>query len=206
MSMWYNQNKYSNLYFAIISKAKHREHLSQQSEKHHVQPKSLGGSNEKSNIVDLTLREHFICHRLLLKMVSGNNKRKMTYALYRMQHYGKNKSSRIKASKSYELLREQFIKDLYASKAENKEEFVAKLKATLSTPESHQRKIEAALACSTPEVNAKKSISAKKRRWSDEVKKKMSDARKALYADPARKAEIVAKAMATRASDPIPGF
>ena len=30
-------------------------------EKHHIQPKSLGGSNKKENLVRLTAREHFIC-------------------------------------------------------------------------------------------------------------------------------------------------
>ena len=37
-------------------------------EKHHVIPKSLGGSNSSSNLVNLTAREHFIAHLLLSKM------------------------------------------------------------------------------------------------------------------------------------------
>lgn len=34
-------------------------------ERHHVIPKCLGGSNSKDNLVELTAREHFICHWLL---------------------------------------------------------------------------------------------------------------------------------------------
>ena len=35
-------------------------------ESHHIIPKCLGGSNSKSNIINLTFREHYICHLLLV--------------------------------------------------------------------------------------------------------------------------------------------
>ena len=37
-------------------------------ERHHIIPKSEGGSNETSNLVYLTAREHYICHLLLAKI------------------------------------------------------------------------------------------------------------------------------------------
>jgi hypothetical protein len=37
-------------------------------ERHHIIPHCLGGSNDNSNIVKLTAREHFVCHLLLTKM------------------------------------------------------------------------------------------------------------------------------------------
>lgn len=37
-------------------------------EKHHIIPKSLGGSNEQNNLVRLTYREHYIAHWLLTKI------------------------------------------------------------------------------------------------------------------------------------------
>jgi hypothetical protein len=40
----------------------------------------LGGSNEDSNKIKLTLREHFICHMLLTKMLEGKAKSKMIWA------------------------------------------------------------------------------------------------------------------------------
>jgi len=34
-------------------------------ERHHILPRSLGGSNDPQNLVKLTVREHYIAHRLL---------------------------------------------------------------------------------------------------------------------------------------------
>lgn len=85
MSAMYLQNKYTRWYYNIIQRAKTRE-ISGYIERHHIIPKSLGGNNSKDNLVDLTAREHFICHWLLTKMVSGVSKQKMVYALHAMLH------------------------------------------------------------------------------------------------------------------------
>ena len=55
-------------------------------EKHHIVPKSLGGSNDASNLVKLTAREHFIAHLLLSKMYPEGSAQwvKMQKALIRM--------------------------------------------------------------------------------------------------------------------------
>lgn len=37
-------------------------------ESHHILPRSLGGTDDKSNLVNLTAREHYICHLLLTKI------------------------------------------------------------------------------------------------------------------------------------------
>lgn len=34
-------------------------------ERHHILPKSLGGTDEENNLIDLFAREHFIAHKLL---------------------------------------------------------------------------------------------------------------------------------------------
>lgn len=75
-------NKYTQWYFKIIESAKNNH--DGYFEKHHIVPKSLGGSNSKTNIVKLTARQHFICHLLLVKMTSGNDKRKMIFAAHHM--------------------------------------------------------------------------------------------------------------------------
>ncbi len=49
-------------------------------EEHHVIPKSLGGSNKKSNLVLLTPEEHYICHSLLPDFCDGPSKYKMLRA------------------------------------------------------------------------------------------------------------------------------
>ena len=49
------------------------------SEKHHIIPKSMGGSNSPDNLVRLTGREHFIAHRLLAKIHGGRMWLAVTY-------------------------------------------------------------------------------------------------------------------------------
>jgi hypothetical protein len=83
-------NKYTKYYFSIISNAKSRTlPPNTYIEKHHIIPKSLGGNNSKDNLVSLTAREHFVCHKLLVKMLEGKNKAKMSFAFWRLVH-GKN--------------------------------------------------------------------------------------------------------------------
>lgn len=74
-------NKYTHVYLALIKRAGERT-LEGYAETHHIIPKSLGGGNTKSNLVRLTAREHLLCHRLLVRMVDGEAKRKMSYALH----------------------------------------------------------------------------------------------------------------------------
>ena len=77
-------NKYSKLYHNITSNAKQRI-IEGYTELHHIIPQSLGGSNDKDNLVELTAREHFICHWLLIKMTEGDDRSKMLYALKGMK-------------------------------------------------------------------------------------------------------------------------
>ena len=77
-------NKYSKLYYKITSNAKQRI-TDGYTELHHIIPQSMGGSNDKENLVDLTAREHFICHWLLIKMTEGKDRSKMLYALNGMK-------------------------------------------------------------------------------------------------------------------------
>jgi hypothetical protein len=43
-------------------------------ERHHIQPKCLGGTDDHKNLVRLTAREHFVVHHLLTKIHSGCSK------------------------------------------------------------------------------------------------------------------------------------
>lgn len=80
----YLDNKYTKWYNSIISKAQTRA-LDSYTEKHHIIPRSLGGTNLPDNLVKLTGREHFICHWLLIKMVAGPAREKMVYAFRMMR-------------------------------------------------------------------------------------------------------------------------
>jgi hypothetical protein len=73
-------------------------------EKHHIIPKSLGGSDAKNNLVVFTPREHCLAHMLLAKMYSGSSKAKMITAISSMvQLRNKNRSSI--TTREYERLR-----------------------------------------------------------------------------------------------------
>jgi hypothetical protein len=77
-------------------------------EKHHILPRSLGGSDDPSNIVALTAREHYIAH-LLLHKIYGRSE--TAFALWMMQCRTEEGSKRIiKSSRMYQWAREQFVK------------------------------------------------------------------------------------------------
>jgi len=100
-------NKYTNCYFSIIATAKSRILSSMvYTEKHHIIPKSLGGSNLSDNLVRLTAREHFICHLLLPKMTSGLAKRGMAYASWQMT-FANNRDRYKPTARIYELIKTQ---------------------------------------------------------------------------------------------------
>lgn len=102
-------NKYNTWYNNITEKARTRT-LDGYKERHHIIPVSLGGSNNKENLVDLTAREHFICHWLLVKMYTGESKAKMVYALNGMKRngqYTQRYETKI-TSRVYENLKKEF--------------------------------------------------------------------------------------------------
>ena len=78
-----NINKYHKWYDQLIDRARNRT-IEGYVERHHIVPKSLGGTNEISNLVALTAREHLIAHMLLPRFVE--NKAPMWLAVYMMMH------------------------------------------------------------------------------------------------------------------------
>jgi len=96
----FTKNKYHCWYNQIVVRAKGRE-LDGYCERHHIKPKALGGNNDRSNIVCLTYREHFLAHWLLTKFTKGADRKKMLHALGRMCCVGKHQ--RVFASWRYAL-------------------------------------------------------------------------------------------------------
>lgn len=58
---------YAKHYEKLIQRARERV-IDGYIERHHIVPRSMGGSNAKANIVRLTPEEHFLAHLLLVKM------------------------------------------------------------------------------------------------------------------------------------------
>jgi hypothetical protein len=70
------------IYEAIIAKVKSENRFKLKKdqegytyyEHHHIIPKCIGGTNDKKNLILLTAREHYICHKLLTYIYKGNKK------------------------------------------------------------------------------------------------------------------------------------
>ncbi len=112
----FNNSKYSKWYFNLIES---RREMVRNCfvERHHIVPRCLGGKNDSTNLVGLTPREHYICHRLLLEMVDDSKqKRKMAYALMAMGMLNsKEKGLQRISSRQYETIR-NICKEYYTGK------------------------------------------------------------------------------------------
>jgi hypothetical protein len=65
---------YKLIHDSIINRAKSRVLPKEvYTERHHIIPRCMGGSDDKSNLVDLTAKEHFIVHKLLVGIYPDSN-------------------------------------------------------------------------------------------------------------------------------------
>lgn len=168
-------NKYNKCYYSIITRAQARVlPASTYVERHHIVPKSLGGSNAKSNIAALTAREHLICHLLLVKMTNGDAKSKMACAAMRMMFSSKNHTRCPPNSRTYETIR-SLVAELKRGKTGYKHSDESKKKISESklgksrtiSPEWRDKII-------------KSQTGMKKSPCSEERKKKISDAQRGI--------------------------
>ena len=97
---------YKQIYNQLISKRQQETPPENcYTETHHIKPKCLGGTNETTNLVKLTAREHYIAHLLLAKIYN-------TYGMYAAVIYmqtGRFKNRKFKFnSRLYQKIREEF--------------------------------------------------------------------------------------------------
>lgn len=84
-------------YTRLVERARTRELADDvYSEKHHVVPKCVGGTDDASNLVDLTAREHALAHVLLARAYPDEPK--LSYAAWWMLN-------RCKTTRTYEWVR-----------------------------------------------------------------------------------------------------
>jgi hypothetical protein len=145
----------SQLYHRIVqsAKAKNREKgNSHYYEAHHIIPKCLGGSGEvyqwksHDNIVLLTPKEHFVCHKLLCQMYPDNQK--LAYALWRLcNQVNKYQSNRLQIS-AREYMQAKELCSIVTSKrlkgvpktTQHKEALSKAISAAHNTPEIREQK------------------------------------------------------------------
>jgi len=104
-------NKYKQWYTNITERAKNR-YLDSYTESHHIVPRSLGGGDGADNLVNLTAREHFVCHWLLVKMTTGQEHHKMLNALrmMRAEKQGQHRYNTKITARVYENIKQEYAK------------------------------------------------------------------------------------------------
>jgi hypothetical protein len=104
--MEYGMN-YKKIYDNIVNFRKHNA-FDGYVESHHIIPKCLGGDDSSDNLVNLSAKEHFICHLLLTKIYRNDKSySKLIHAFLMMLVSSKNQE-RYLTSKKYEILRAGF--------------------------------------------------------------------------------------------------
>jgi hypothetical protein len=147
-------------------------------EKHHIVPRSMGGSNKKDNLVALSLRLHFLAHWLLWKAYKNA---KMANAFWTMACCNGSKLN----SKTYAMVRNLAADAISKSRrgkttSDKQKQVVSKLMSgRIVSPETCQRISEAKRGKKqSPEHTAKLSASRIGNKASAETKLKMSLAKK----------------------------
>lgn len=173
--MIFIDNKYLKIYQDICNRAKTRK-LEGYKEKHHIIPRSLGGTNDADNIAILTAREHFVCHLLLVKMTLHNNKSKMVFALNCMMNRKTESMDRyVPCSRMFEILR------IHLSEAHKQIGRSAQHKEAIS--KAHTGKIVSDETKQKMSIASKNNIvggAVKGSKRSNETKQKISSSRKGI--------------------------
>ena len=187
------ENKYYEWYKRLTTKRDRI--LDGYTEKHHIVPRSFGGSNKIENLVVLTAREHFIAHLLLTKCTKGVFKQKMGYALWNMVNRDKGLRTN---SKTYEIIRNAHIAMLSKQNSgsgnpmfgkhlsnETKEKISAKTKGSKGS----KRSLETRAKISKANIGTKNSMFgvAKTEEFILDTRKRM------INNNPMKKEEVVAR-------------
>lgn len=138
----YLSNKYTKWYNNIILKSSNRIIVGY-SENHHIIPKSCGGKDIKSNIANLTAKEHFICHWLLTKMLTGKNKTKMIFAFKMMFVINKDQERYRPPAYLHEIAVANSAKEFCGYK--HSEETKARMRAAIRPPVSDATRLATSL-------------------------------------------------------------
>lgn len=158
----------NRIYNNIIDRAKSRSLIGYK-ERHHIIPRCIGGLDDDQNLVDLTAREHFICHLLLAKIYNHHGLWSAAWLMSNKKTVG---------SRQYEWLKHRFSEEhsnFMKGKNFNTPESIKKgietrrANGTLNKSEETRRKISKAtmgrIVPTTEEKRLKNSIASKDRKW-----------------------------------------
>jgi hypothetical protein len=172
---------YERHYNSLIERARNRLLTDCYVERHHVVPKCIGGTDDASNLVQLTAREHYVAHQLLVKM--HPDVPNLVFAVRMMTGSAK---TNVRNNREYEWVRKKWA--LAASKlhsgkplsSDHKNKIRQALKGRELSEETKKRMIAARTGKKRGPYNI--DPARPKRTYSDETRKKMSEARIAYVA------------------------
>ena len=124
-------------------------------ERHHIIPKSMGGSDDESNLIYLTGKEHYLAHLLLTKITRGKDKKNMVYAWNMMTNFDTKYGKKHINSRLYSVLKEEH-----------------------AVNQSEAAKGNTNMLGKTLSDETKRKISEAKQNMSDETRRKISEANK----------------------------
>lgn len=190
----YLKNDYTEQYYDIINRAidkvpqnstrKEAKKILGYTERHHIIPKSLGGTDDCSNLVWLTAEEHLQVHLLLPKMVAEeHNIRKMSLAAVRMVNPQSKTQKRIIG-----IVDEKVILEIASIREE-----AARLHSKYMSEKHKGENNPFYGKTHTPEIKEKQRIANTNREITDQSRTNYSNGRKKFYEDNPDKLPIGAK-------------
>ena len=190
MTTHFNNTKYTRWYYAIIQKRAILDNDTR-GEVHHIIPRSLGGSDEPTNLVKLSGHDHAWCHWLLTKMTVGMNRASMIYAFNMMGVYGDHmeRQSSYAIVRAYERNRLEWSQTHSATmkgkepwnkgKKEDRPEILAKIKeAALNRPKQSAESVEKTAATNRGRKHSEESNEKKRKAMTGLVRGPMSELEK----------------------------
>jgi hypothetical protein len=165
---------YRKIYETLIDNAKNKILEDVYTEKHHIIPCCLGGNDSPSNLVNLTAREHFIAHQLLVKIYSNNRKLFHAAIMMTVDRYGHRINNR-----RYEWLKQRYS-NYDRSDLIQKSLMTKKKNGTNKLSDETKRKISETKKSQPSELKQKGGRKNKGRKQSIEIRRKLSDAHKGL--------------------------
>ena len=130
---------YANIYETLIDRARNRT-LDGYKEKHHIVPRCMNGTDDATNLVELTPEEHYLAHQLLVRMYPESDK--LIFAIVIMS--GKNPTTnklfgwhRRKLAETQRALHTGM--KMPPRTAEHAEKIAAANRGRKNTPESNER-------------------------------------------------------------------
>jgi hypothetical protein len=160
-----NQHYYSR-YQRFIDSLKGQA-LDGYTEVHHIVPVSMGGSNEKDNLISLTARQHYVAHWMLARALGGSAARAF-FMMSNFGRYGKVNSA------TYEIARKEYAQQVSI-------QLKLKPNSYVVTDEIRQKMRQSALGRKVSDaIKAKISQHNKGKKWDDEFKRKVSESKKGI--------------------------